>query len=205
MPKAPSKCGCSPECAATTKSKFAQGHDARMVKRLVAEVADPANPLTTEEAADQVRKAGGTELLVGKLVAAAIRAESGLSKVARTATRKPAAQVANATPAAPKAPKPARVPSAPKAPKLPTASETAADLIARIDTATGLAASLALANATVAPVPAEAPADLPTSVVHGKRSYRVTNVQRLASGEWTVSHNVRGGICVHNAQGNCLD
>lgn len=68
------RCGCGDaSCQRTTKSFFAQGHDAAMVSRLVKEIV--AKETTLAKATEAVRKAGGNDQLVIKLEQATDRAE----------------------------------------------------------------------------------------------------------------------------------
>lgn len=64
-------CGCSAECLARTKSSFAPGHDARLVRRLVGEITVGETQL--ESAARQVLTAGGSRRLIVKLISQASR------------------------------------------------------------------------------------------------------------------------------------
>lgn len=52
-------------CDRTTQKAFAQGHDARMASRLAEAVAK--DETTVEAAEELIRKAGGSDLLVGKM------------------------------------------------------------------------------------------------------------------------------------------
>lgn len=76
-------CNCHDDCPQLTGRYFAQGHDARLVTRLRAEVL--ADKLTTQEAFAEILRRGGTERLQIKLDAAVTNARS---KPARKAARK---------------------------------------------------------------------------------------------------------------------
>lgn len=66
--RSPKRCGCSDDCPATTTRLFSQGHDARMVSRLVAAVA--TGNLSPEVAKKELLTRGGTDRLAAKLNAA---------------------------------------------------------------------------------------------------------------------------------------
>lgn len=83
-------CRCSTDCPAATWNLFAQGHDARLVSRLVDEVVQ--SRLTRDEAVALVRKAGGDERLVSKLVQAVAKAHDRWTKRLEAKERKAAAK-----------------------------------------------------------------------------------------------------------------
>lgn len=85
-------CRCSTTCGAATWNLFAQGHDARLVSRLVDEVV--ASRLTKDEAVALVRKAGGDERLVAKLVQAVATAHDKWCKRQDAAKRRAAKKAA---------------------------------------------------------------------------------------------------------------
>lgn len=87
-------CRCSTTCGAATWNLFAQGHDARLVSRLVDEVV--AQRLTKDEAVALVRKAGGDERLVTKLVQAVATAHDKWLKRQDAAARRAAKRTAKA-------------------------------------------------------------------------------------------------------------
>lgn len=95
---------CSCGCGETTKSRFAPGHDARLVSQL----AKRDGSLTAEEAAAAVRLAGGSAALQLKasqartafLAAGSARRARAAAKTAESA--KPAAKPESAKPAEPK-------------------------------------------------------------------------------------------------------
>lgn len=67
-------CACSATCTSETRSRFAQGHDARMVSLLVKQVV--ATEIDVEVAAQRVVGAGGSAALVNKLHRAVANAEA---------------------------------------------------------------------------------------------------------------------------------
>lgn len=64
------QCRCSTDCKAVTWNLFAQGHDARLVSRLVDAVVNPATAVDLPLAVAMVQRAGGDDRLVSKLVTA---------------------------------------------------------------------------------------------------------------------------------------
>jgi hypothetical protein len=88
--------GTGKQCPALTLKSFAQGHDARMSGRVAQAVAD--FKIKPQQAEDLIRKAGGGDLLVGKMHRSAkLRIEQAKAKKA----------AADEKAAAAKAPKPA--------------------------------------------------------------------------------------------------
>lgn len=79
-------CRCSTDCTAATWNLFAQGHDARLVSRLADEVVQ--SRLTLDQAVELVRKAGGDERLVAKLVQVVGKAHDKWLKRQEAAERK---------------------------------------------------------------------------------------------------------------------
>jgi hypothetical protein len=63
------------QCTARTRKSFAQGHDARMASRLATAVAEGA--MDAEKAVELIRRAGGSELLIGKMVRSAQLRKNG--------------------------------------------------------------------------------------------------------------------------------
>lgn len=91
-----SKCGCSSNCWSGTRNIFAQGHDARLVSRLVDQLVD-ANlpggaPFTLDEAVTELRQRGGTPALEIKLRNAAGKAFDRWTKQAESKARREAAK-----------------------------------------------------------------------------------------------------------------
>jgi hypothetical protein len=76
-------CRCEAECPARTRKSFAQGHDARMASRLAQAVAD-GTIAEAEEAATLIRLAGGSELLVNKMLRSAESRKGKPSKASKT-------------------------------------------------------------------------------------------------------------------------
>jgi hypothetical protein len=76
-----SPCNCSEGCPGLTTRFFSQGHDARLVTRLRAEVLD--GKLTTQEAFDEIVRRGGTERLQFKLDMAVLNARKPKAKTAK--------------------------------------------------------------------------------------------------------------------------
>ena len=96
-PVAKAKCKCSATCTSETNRIFAQGHDARMVSILVAQVLSGAT--TGAGASEAIRRTGASEALVTKFLVALGNAVNKAQakadrKAARTASKgKPATEV----------------------------------------------------------------------------------------------------------------
>lgn len=93
-------CKCSTGCPATTRNLFSQGHDARMVSRLVGQIVDAnlpgAEPFTLEQAVTELRQRGGTSALETKLRNATAKAFDRWTKQAEAKARKAAGKARGA-------------------------------------------------------------------------------------------------------------
>lgn len=109
------QCACSDGCKGTTRRVFAPGHDARMVGRLSRLVAD--GKLTSDAAAAEVRKRGGSDLLATKVKQGGERlrmealAKQRSAKAAQDGDGKVAPKPAAAKPAAVRNPRKTVIPS----------------------------------------------------------------------------------------------
>lgn len=70
-PATPRTCGCSPSCDRPTRGKFAPGHDAKLVARLVDDLV--RRRTTRQQAREEIERAGGSPRLVAKMDKAADR------------------------------------------------------------------------------------------------------------------------------------